>query len=128
MSLNKLARELHQESAARGWWHDREAFQGQLQPQQYTKAIAYIIATKFALVHSEVSEALEGYRKGAQDDHLPHRSSVEVETADAIIRLLDLAGFMGLDIDGAIAEKRRYNQVRADHDPANRGKSNGKRF
>jgi len=41
-----------------------------------------------ALMHSELSEALEAHRKGLMDDKLPHRSGVEVEFADCIIRIL----------------------------------------
>ena len=85
-------------------------------------------ATKIALIHSEVSEALEGHRKNLKDDHLPHRTSVEVELADAIIRILDLAGAMKLDVSGAVIEKLAYNQHRADHKLEVRGENNGKRF
>lgn len=35
-----------------------------------------------ALMHSELSEALEHHRKSTMDDKLPHRSGVEVEFAD----------------------------------------------
>lgn len=48
-----------------------------------------------ALVHSELSEALEGERKSKMDDHLPHRKMAEVEMADTMIRLLDCAGAWG---------------------------------
>lgn len=48
-----------------------------------------------ALVHSELSEALEGERKSKMDDHLPHRPMPEVEMADTMIRLLDCAGAWG---------------------------------
>jgi len=44
------------------------------------------------LVHSEISEAMEGHRKGLPDDKLPHRSMLEVELADAVIRIFDMAG------------------------------------
>lgn len=80
------------------------------------------------LVHSEISEALEGYRKDLMDDHLPHRKAFEVELADAVIRILDIVGAMGLDIDGAIDEKLEYNQQRADHKRINRMKDGGKKF
>jgi NTP pyrophosphatase (non-canonical NTP hydrolase) len=44
------------------------------------------------LVVSEIAEAMEGHRKSLMDDKLPHRLMVEVELADAFIRLLDIAG------------------------------------
>lgn len=82
-----------------------------------------------ALIHSEISEALEGARKDKMDDHLPHRRSEEVELADAIIRILDYAHGHGfLDIHGAVIEKRAYNQRRADHKWNARAKKNGKKF
>lgn len=81
-----------------------------------------------ALIHSEISEALEGGRKGIQDDHLPHRPQAEVEFADAIIRILDEGSRQGYDIAGALAEKFTYNQHREDHKPENRAKEGGKKF
>jgi hypothetical protein len=82
---------------------------------EHIEAVKYVIATKISLIHSEVSEMLEGFRKGLPDKHLPHRSNAEVELADAIIRLLDLAGSQGFDMDATIAEKRAYNASRLDH-------------
>ena len=81
-----------------------------------------------ALIHSELSEALEGWRKALMDDHLPDRNSVEVELADTIIRILDLGSAEGLDIAGALQEKFAYNQSRADHKTENRRATNGKRI
>lgn len=83
---------------------------------------------KVALIHSEISEALEGHRKNKMDDHLPHRKAVEVEFADTIIRIAALAQWMGLDIAGAVMEKLAYNQKRADHKLENRALDNGKKF
>jgi len=68
-----------------------------------------------ALMHSELSEALEAHRKSLMDDKLPHRSGIEVEFADCIIRILDTAAALGLDVAGAVIEKNRYNMTRADH-------------
>lgn len=84
--------------------------------------------TRISLCHSELSESLEGHRKKRQDDHLPHRPMVEVELADALIRIFDLAGVMGYDIGGALAEKLRYNTARPDHKVENRRKEGGKTY
>lgn len=80
-----------------------------------------------ALMHSELSEALEADRKSLMDDKLPHRSGIECEFADCIIRIFDTAQALGLDLAGAIIEKNRFNQQRADHKLENRA-AGGKRY
>lgn len=75
-----------------------------------------------------LEEGLEGYRKNLMDDKLPHRPMLEVELADAVIRILDMCGGLGLDLQGAIYEKLAYNSNRADHKIENRLKENGKKF
>lgn len=84
--------------------------------------------TCLMLIVSEIAEAMEGDRKGLMDDHLPHRKMIEVELADAMIRICDLAGREGLDLGGAMVEKLKYNQQRADHKPENRDKDGGKKY
>lgn len=81
-----------------------------------------------ALMHSELSEALEADRKNLMDDKLPHRPGIEVEFADCVIRIMDTAAALGLDLAGAIIEKNRYNRSRADHRLENRTGPNGKRY
>lgn len=80
-----------------------------------------------ALMHSELSEALEADRKNLMDDKLPHRKGIEVEFADCLIRILDTAAALGLDVAGAVIEKNRYNQSRADHKLKAR-RAGGKRY
>ena len=80
------------------------------------------------LIHSEISEAMEGERKGLMDDHLPQRPMAEVELADAVIRIMDYAGRFGYDLGGAVIEKLEYNANRADHKLENRTKDGGKKF
>lgn len=81
-----------------------------------------------ALMHSELSEALEADRKGLMDDKLPHRQGIEVELADCLIRIFDTAEALGLDLAGAVIEKNRFNQQRADHKLENRAAAGGKRY
>lgn len=80
------------------------------------------------LVHNEISEALEGHRKDLMDDKLPHRKMFEVELVDAIIRIFDIAGGMGLDLGGAFEEKMAFNAVRADHQNESRKAAGGKKY
>lgn len=104
-----------------GWWTNLAT--GEPKP----KGDVTEILAKLALVHSEVSEALEGARKDLMDDKLPHRKMIEVELADAVIRILDLCGHEGLDLGGAIVEKLYYNSIREDHKVENRLKDGGKK-
>jgi NTP pyrophosphatase (non-canonical NTP hydrolase) len=80
------------------------------------------------LIVSEVAEAMEGYRKNLNDDKLPHRSMFEVELADVLIRIFDLAGAAGLDLGGALQEKFTYNIFRSDHKRESMELPNGKKF
>jgi len=120
MTLNELIAACHEASLEAGWWIEYEEM-----PEQYRK---YWLATKLGLVHSEISEAFEGLRKGKMDDHLTHRPAQEVELADALIRIFDYAGAMKFDLDGAIQEKMNYNAQRADHKLVNRAAVGGKSF
>lgn len=65
-----------------------------------------------ALVHSELSECLEAHRKSLPDSHLPQHKGVEVELADALIRILDMAAGFNLDVIGALKAKLIYNANR----------------
>ena len=87
-----------------------------------------VVPTKIALIVSECSEALEGHRKGLKDDKLPHREMVAVELADVLIRVFDLAGFLGIPLGTILEEKAAYNQSRLDHKPENRVKVGGKKY
>ena len=128
-AVDLLVHECHTASLGAGWWYDlqtdidlrRHACEG----TRFGKAL---VAEKLCLIHSEVSEAMEGHRKGLMDDKLPHRSMIEVELADAVIRIADLAGALGLDLGGAIAEKIRFNAQRPDHKPENRAAAFGKAY
>ena len=110
-TLRTIIRNIHAQNRNAGWWD---------KPRE--------VGTMLCLVHSEISEAMEGDRKKLQDDHLPHRPMIEVELADAVIRIFDMAGGLGLDVAGALAEKFEYNQVRADHKRENRESENGKKY
>lgn len=119
--INDLVLDIHTGNVLAGWWSD-------LDTGLPLNGAPRIIPEKLALIHSEISEAMEGDRKGLLDDKLPHRTMFEVELADAVIRIFDLAGSQGLDLGGAIVEKIQYNRTREDHKLTNRISDGGKKY
>lgn len=80
----------------KGWW-DKERNDGEL----------------IALMHSELSEALEGLRHGnPPDDKIPEFTNVEAELADTIIRIMDFAEARGHRVAEAIVAKAAMNMTR----------------
>jgi hypothetical protein len=71
---------------------------------------------------------MEAYRCDRMDDKLPARRGVEVELSDALLRIFDLAGRLGLDLGLALLEKAEYNRVRPDHSLEARCAPGGKKF
>jgi hypothetical protein len=108
----------HKTATDAGWYTDPKT--GQPINRNFGEVVA--------LMHSELSEALEADRKGLKDDKLPHRDGREVEFADCVIRIFDTCAALGLDLAGAIIEKNRYNRNRADHKLENRAQAGGKAY
>jgi hypothetical protein len=88
----------------------------------------YLAGAMIALIHSELSEGLEGLRKNLMDDHLPHRTMVAAEMADVMIRVFDFADAFNLNLGDVVVEKDAYNHHREDHKLENRMKDGGKKF
>ena len=89
-SLNDFANEVHADN--QHWWHDPAT--GVKLDRNFKEMLMLVV--------SEIAECMEGERKNLMDDHLPHRRMAEVELADAVIRLADIAGSrLGVDLDYA---------------------------
>lgn len=118
--VNALAADIHEQNKVAGWWNNKQT--GQYDPNSVNAG------EKMMLMVSEIAEAMEGDRKDLMDDKLPHRKMVEVELADAVIRIFDFAAAKGYDLGNAIAEKRAFNAIRPDHKIENRMKPGGKAY
>lgn len=118
--INRLVEDIHQDNVAAGWWTNKDGTDIRDNP--------YVFSNKLALIHSEISEALEADRKGLMDDKLLHRTGREVELADAVIRIFDLAGAYEMNLGYAILEKLEFNKHRADHKRETREAVGGKAY
>lgn len=122
LSITAMAVEAHRNSTDKGFWGEcqREALRN---PGAYSRGHT-VASEKIALIHSEVSEALEELRvnpdpraRRVTDKGKPEGFGSEL--ADAVIRCGDLAEGAGVDLEAEIKAKLEYNRTR----PAMHGKA-----
>ena len=97
-TMDSLQENIHQLAVDKGWWEDGREF-----PE---------VA---ALVHSEISEALEEWRQGRNETYIGPDGKPEgvfVELADAVIRIMDFFGYYGESLEQHILTKHAFNQTR----------------
>jgi len=87
--INRLIKECHSIARKKGWWED-ERNEGEL----------------IALMHSELSEALEAMRNHAKRDEIAE------ELADCCIRIFDYCGARNIDLEKSLLKKIEYNKTR----------------
>lgn len=99
MNINDLVKAAHQNAVDKGWYEEPRTF-GEM----------------IALMHSELSEALEDRRNGWNPKAIYYEGDkpcgIPVELADTVIRIFDACGYFGIDLDEAIRIKMAYNATR----------------
>lgn len=114
--IDYLSQRCFANADSKGFWNNYRAICTVLsQAQDKTLLEDYqhsFFAQRLALIHSEVSEALEGDRKTLWDDKLPQYKMQDVELADAMIRIFDLAGGKNIPLGEIIMAKMGYNSTR----------------
>lgn len=136
--IEELKRWCHGLSYAAGWWTIVVEDGGTVNMVEmlgngssggwFSRFSKALVAEKLMLTVSEVAEAMEGHRKNLPDDKLPQFSMITVELADAMIRILDLAGALSLPLGEAFVAKLAFNTRREDHKIENRMKPGGKAY
>lgn len=110
-TLRELQRGIHELAYEKGWWddYDRDDL-GRL------KLTTDQVISKIALIHAELSEAVEEARKSPNYSEIYYDSSkpegFAVELADALIRTLDLCEGLGIDAEDIVRIKHEYNKTR----------------
>ena len=104
-NLTKLSKRIHAEQVAKGFYESWE--------DEWISNIDQ----KLLLIVGEVSEAHEEFRSDNDLAHVYYREDgkpegFEFELADVLIRTLDLAGALGIDIGARVEEKLRFNKTR----------------
>jgi len=99
LMLDELVKQAHGTAVEKGWWDGKRDVPGLLM-----------------LVVSELSEALECYRDGESLTEVAYKGrkpvGFAVEIADAVIRIADLCGELGIDLDTVLQKKLSFNRTR----------------
>jgi len=108
MKIKELARAAHMNAVNKGFYDQFNTLRdyslvNPMPGMEYIKNIH--ISNLIMLVVTELAEAVEGLRKG-------NAENLAEELADSVIRIMDLSGFLEIDLEKAIVEKMAINAGR----------------
>jgi NTP pyrophosphatase (non-canonical NTP hydrolase) len=122
MNLKHLIEISHAIAKEKGWWPSfTPAARAALESLAERKPVEVPtpergIPELLCLVHSEVSEALEAWREGSgfgvDFDANGKPVGLASELADVVIRVADMCGYFGIDLERAVLAKLEYNRTR----------------
>jgi NTP pyrophosphatase (non-canonical NTP hydrolase) len=116
MNMHDAQIECHQNSVIHGWWDDYQGIEidRDINAVRPGTVPPYAIIEKLALIHSEVSEALEALRERHMwtTHNMGKPEGFPSELADVLIRVFDLASALNIDLDVELREKMSFNRGR----------------
>ena len=100
MTITEPIKHSHELAREKGWYSSERS-----------------IPELLCLIHSEISEALEEFRNGVEVGAINYDLKDKpvgfgIEIADAVIRIADMCGYLGIDLEQAIEIKHEYNKGR----------------
>lgn len=118
-TIRELQDAVHLMARDKGWWDRYSTIRSW--PKEGGERIRYYLlpdqlVAKLALIGTEVSEAIECVRRGEDKTTVAESGKPEglpSEIADVVIRCLDLAGGLGIDLQSEIETKMAYNATRS---------------
>lgn len=141
MNLTEFSKTVHQGNKDKGFYEEHDTIMTAMMEQNWPQELVdsykkAFIDQRLALIMSEASEAVEANRKGnvanisefqqdkqgspfhaesifkrAFEENI--KDSTEDELSDVLIRVLDLAGYLGMDLQYHVENKLIYNSLRA---------------
>lgn len=115
MTIKEMVKEAHGNSRDHGWWPQLAGWEEVVRNGREPLVTDASVPEKLMLIVTEVAEAMEDYRRNAMVETFKENGKpcgFPSELADIVIRVGDLCGALGIDLEGAIERKMKHNRGR----------------